>query len=292
MTFTDIDLIEKIYDSNYIGKWMGERYKEAIFTDIYLQDRYSNDFHYLKYVQLWIISDSRKDNHFLLYDVMKRNKNDRMLNLENDDKRVVKYMNKYKNTYKRFTYFPLVIYSKKGNHFVSFLYDRKENTLERYDSSVIQSSRWMNIKIKNFFKKIYGDLRFIFDSKCQYFTIKEIEFCSEYIKYQRYYSKGFCIVWSLWLIELRLKNKHLDRNTILLNAKKIFNRDPEKLCKIIRGYGQFIDSLIKKYKIVGNISDILYYIENIYKKTPKNDSLFRLILNKIALFVGIPYRNI
>ncbi|HEY9701261.1 MAG TPA: hypothetical protein V6C58_02390 [Allocoleopsis sp.] len=314
MTLSDIDLVEKVYNFEEKGYWGGQVYKGLIFIDIYLRKIYYDKLHSPKHMFLFIIYKGKDNINMMLYDATKRKKENRLIKIDNKKKnkeKIRRYINLYKDTDKRFTYFNLGVYpSKYYGHALDFLYDSKTHTIERYDSGIGMYSKYINPFIKNFFREIYGeDVKFIFDSKCEFFAIKQNE-CRYKKRFINYKSPGFCMLFNYWLVELRIKNDHLSRNDVLKKAKKIYNHTPDKICETIRGYAQFVEALVKKYKIIGHLGlgDDLYIkdivtkstpkklnlvtpinpdLDTIKKQTPKNDPFFRSLLYRIAMILGI-----
>ncbi|HEY9701259.1 MAG TPA: hypothetical protein V6C58_02380, partial [Allocoleopsis sp.] len=152
MTLSDIDLVEKIYNSKEKGYWGGKIYKGVIFEDVYLSRKYKNILHSLRNVHIFIdFSYKTKNIDFELYDATKRRIENRIvkINLEKHKKKLQEYIQLYKDTTKRFTYFSFSVSIKEKNygHANAYLYDSDIHTIERYDSCVVPYQKYLNPRI-------------------------------------------------------------------------------------------------------------------------------------------------
>lgn len=128
---------------------------------------------------------------------------------------------------------------------------KKFNKIEVFDSTYdIHFVLYKKHKIfTNFFKKIYGiTVKFDYKNYSCVLSDYELDYCKS-DKYL-YKSNGYCGVWFLWFIELRLKNRNLSNKEIVDKIKCILDKNPTKICEILIGYAQFIDKLTNEYKYV------------------------------------------
>ncbi len=49
MASKKVDLNSKPFDSQIVGSWDGSFEKQLIFTEFYIEKKYSKDLHFLKY---------------------------------------------------------------------------------------------------------------------------------------------------------------------------------------------------------------------------------------------------
>ena len=84
------------------------------------------------------------------------------------------------------------------------------------------------------------------------------------------------MIWSLWYLELRLKNRDIPRRQVLTRAIKIFTKDIGSgsyksdislACRVMLGYKKFIDDFTDQF-IVAKTSDDAPIKINKRKSTP------------------------
>jgi hypothetical protein len=260
---TSLKLIEKSYKSDIKGEWDGSFFKKIIFTQIYLEKKYSNLLHTIPWVNIRLDTLSyhtKKDKfnvHLADWDKLYAFKiNNKEINL------IDKYIKLYKETDKRYTYYPIStvsFYQDKqqdyGGHSLFFLYDKKFNKVKLFDSIRTELTNFKN-DIKIFFNKIYGNnIKIIYPNK-SYQTISELYEIKCENKVYNYTAEGFCIIWSLWYLEMILTNTQLSFNKISHKTLKLLNSKSDKICKIAIGYAQFIDNITKNYELVHDKNSI------------------------------------
>jgi hypothetical protein len=248
------DIVTKPFDPNLVGKWIGEYELEHTFYLTYIKKNFRKQLHFLPFVNLMLI-DSWDDPSgiFLIHD----NNIPKSFFLSDSGK----YMTLYKNTKKRFTYFPITIsFITKGifgiikriGHAVSAIYDKKNNEVEIFDSNPFNVKKH-GPDLLTFFERIYGeDIKIVYLNKCFLFSAIDFRKC-ELIPY-KYTSKGFCVIWVLWYLELRLKNRELSREQTIDKAENILKngspKDGTRVCELLRGYAQFVNKTVDKYIVV------------------------------------------
>ena len=274
---SSIDLAEKPFDSKLKGEWEGYYHNNLIFLDIYLKNNYKDDVFidpfttifmsetpFLNKYKFGIIDDITGKNH--PYDSTSKN-----------SPIYKKFFSSVRNRNNRFSYFQishsLYIYDEeiREGHAMSFLYDKKSNEVEMFDSSNTHYHLKFKKKIIKFFTEIYGNkVKIIFPEFCLNLTKLQTE-CD--LEGGNYKSKGFCIIWNLWYLEMRLRNKKLSRQEVLYKAVKSLKNDKEKICRTIKGYAQFVNSLTKNYIIFGDRKTYIF----IYDKKSFIDLPIKLI---------------
>lgn len=173
--------------------------------------------------------------------------------------------NKCKKKGKRFIVIPLGIELREGSHANYLLYDRKLNEIERFEpygsqhpfkfnynpsllDSVLRSRFEVNLDIKyispvNYLPKIGFQVLDSFESNCS--KIGD--------------PKGFCALWSLWYVDMRIKYPDLNRKILVKEIIKIIKERNFSFKNIIRNYSSsIIDQRDKILKIANiNINDWL-----------------------------------
>ena len=246
-----LDLAIKEFDPTKQGTFIGYTKKREIFMQLYIEKLYGNELHYIRFTYINIIFTKEYDDYKNITDPILWNKNKNDLYFLNDVPH--EYIKKYQKTNKRFTLYPIHLYAryKEGGHILYILYDKIHNKIEFFDNTthINDILKYKYEIIINFFKEIYGDnLVFDFINHGYILSQYELEYCNteKYI----YKSDGYCIVWVLWFLELRLKNSKLNAMNIIYKIKDILIKKPEVLCEILIGYAQFVDKLTNDYKYV------------------------------------------
>jgi hypothetical protein len=153
------------------------------------------------------------------------------------------------------------------------------NEVEIFDSISGELNPYKK-ELKEFFQKIYGkQVKIIFLTKCSLFGEFEWEKCFD--KDYNYNSSGFCVIWVLWYLELRLKNRDLNRNLTINLAIKKLKKSNTRVCKLLRGYAQFVDSEVSKYDLIEKNGEILIKPKSSSRFTKKN------LFNVFTVFTGI-----
>jgi len=257
-----IDLVEKSYRKSLKGFWNGTPEIDFLFTELYINKHYNNTLHYLPYLNLNIVHNHTNNTYqFNIFDYNKW----KIYN-KKDKKEFEQYIKLYKDTDKRFTYFPITELNKYANitegHGIFFIYDNLLNQLELFDPNAGNFHYYKNF-FKKFFTKIYGKkIKFIYpDQFCPFFGELHFDKCKN--KKYKFKTDGFCAVWCLWYLELRLKNENLKRNEVISKALNKLKKD-NRICKLIRGYAQFIQEITKNFEL---ILDNGIYIITLKKKT-------------------------
>lgn len=262
MESQEISYVMKPFDPKKEGEWVGYTSNRDIFLEMYIEKKYGNDMHYLKFIELGVINTeySRKihyKNLFLLNDYSIKIKNGEYDHwfLQNPNNSIPeRYFEMFRNTKKRFTFYPLYFMNDYGSHAMMFLYDKNNNEIELFDTN----SRYKEIirtnkkDFMNFFNKIYGnDVIIVLDLKL-YKKIGSIDYKRCFMKNYIFKTSGFCIIYVLWYLELRLRNKHLDRTTVISKVTNYLKNDKNYylICDLLRGYADFVNETVKDYKIL------------------------------------------
>jgi len=134
-------------------------------------------------------------------------------------------------------------------HALSAIYDKQTKEVEIFDSNPLKTKK-LGPRISVLFEDIYGkDIKIVYLYKC--FSLSNLEYRCNSIPY-KYTTEGFCVIWTLWYLELRLKNRELSREEVYDEAASILKHGPKnaKVCELLRGYAQFVDKTVDKYIVV------------------------------------------
>lgn len=245
-----LDLAIKQFDPRKEGFYQGTSFKQDAFMQLYINKLYGDQLHYIQFREIVILFTKEYGNydfieHPFLWDINKQTAN--YLNEVPEE-----YIQEYRKTNKRFTLYPISLNDIKNTdgHVLYMLYDKKFNQIEVFDNTyninVILTKKHMFFT--NFFKKIYGAVKFHYQNYGCILSQYELNFCKSE-KYL-YKSAGYCVIWFLWFLELRLKNRSLTSKQIVNKIKEKLQIKPEILCEILIGYAQFVDKLTNDYKLI------------------------------------------
>lgn len=157
---------------------------------------------------------------------------------------------------KRFVALPFGFNCRDYGHANYFIFDKKNKTLERFESFGKVTSKCLkddevNQKIVELFKEnlkgtIYEDftyikpLEFLPEDNVQ--TIQEDE--DRWLNRHKNNPVGFCSVWSLWYIDLRTSNPDVEPHALIRQAIKDIRKVEDQ-----RGGGSFTD-FIRRYSLL------------------------------------------
>lgn len=171
-----IDLIEKEYNSKLSINWSGSSIYDNLFVDKYIIKHYSNLLHYIPYIQIDLRNIEESLNNFKLNFQIHDVTYGRIYNYHQNKKEFKKYYKLFKNTNKRFTFFPInhFTYNLKGlliyGHMTSAIYDKSLNQIEYFDPNDDILSKNKERYLINFFSEIYGrNIKIILSNGSQFF---------------------------------------------------------------------------------------------------------------------------
>ena len=247
-----LDLAKKPFNSKKEGEWHGYPKNSQLFLHLYIEKMYHDSLFTIKPILLVVLLTHIKLPKLLAYHLANNNIPDIEYYLPEGEMIPDKYIERYRNTKKRFTYFSLLIINRgKGNHVIPIIYDKNLNRVEFQDNTT-SISKILNVlteDFKHFFKNIYGNsVKFDFKtSACS--TLKfldKVNFCEDYL----FKSSGYCAIYTLWYLEIRLKNPNLTKRQIDTKIISYFKKAPHKFCELIIGYADFVNETIKDYELL------------------------------------------
>ena len=271
-----IDLVEKKFDPELEGEWFGRWENDKIFMNTYIKEKFGDELHFLPYVNMYlgVFGDKKPTPMVLLSDFAIEDLFDKT------EPEFGKYIDGFRDTRKRFTFFRVsVTFEDESSHAASALYDKVSNEVEIFDS-IEESFIPYKKGLKEFFQEIYGkQVKIVYLTKCSLFGKFSLEKCfdEDYV----YNSGGFCVIWVLWYLELRLKNRDLNRKLTIDLAIKKLKKSTTRICKLLRGYAQFVESEINKYDLIEKKGELII--------KPKTKSRFtkKDLFNIFTVFVGV-----
>lgn len=192
-------------------------------------------------------------------------------------------INEFKNNTKRFMIIPIgILLSSYIGHSNILIIDTVKNEAElfepygdllEYIKPLVFDNTLYYSKINNLLVKLNPKLKFF--PPLTFLPVKGFQFLEEKtcpiteklgdIKVNTY--TGFCLLWTMFYVEQRIKNENLTRNVL---TKKLFNKiykknDSKYICKLIRNYAAFITSLYKSKSFMSKVKLRLKFYQNYYK---------------------------
>lgn len=159
-----------------------------------------------------------------------------------------KYRNAIKDCDARFFVIPLALNYGRSNegHFNSILIDYKMKTIERfephgYKSSWYHNQKLMDSKLAGVFKKILPGFQYI--TPREYISrigFQGYDSTSKTYDVTQFVDMAYCIVWSLWYLDLRLKNPDVPRNKVIERAILKIHKEYTSTKKFIMSYANSI----------------------------------------------------
>jgi len=298
------DILKKTFDPKYTGKWYGKIDKTIIFLNIYIKEKYKEDLFFLDYFSLFA-SYSAEESPLTVFTVDLNEPDENFshyITKQTVKKELLPTINAYKNSKKRFHFFNILMKGKVrqtneiGYHSASAIYDANSNQVDFFNTLLSTFNiKAFNEQFKIFFRAIYGnEVKLKYSIRCHFLGITEVEnLCKErFYKNSKFYINGGpCVIWTLWFLDMRLTNKHLSYQEVLKEALKLFREVPDLVCKVIIDYGVFADKIMNKYELIDD--DKNNTVEIVYKKSPQNNRILKMILGSLSIIVfgGLAYKK-
>jgi hypothetical protein len=303
------DIVQKSFDRNNLIQepWEGTYNKELVFFQMYLQEKYKNELFTVPLLSTGVFLGKYDANLVFFYDNhdiwLNKEKSSKKISLRGEkgkDENKKKYedlKNKFRTSKKRFISFPVstVGYEEDISHSYSLLYDKETKEIELFQRDTGDNEKknynFLKILLKKFFKDIfYKDIKVVYNGRFCIDALFYSRRCEIEQKYYKDFYGGDCLLWALWYLDVRLKNKHLSREKVV---KKIMDSYDEvidlgkdkgysyKACELMIGYRHFIDNFTKQFIVRQTESGSIIRISR--KKTPLFDKAKRLLKTYIFL---------
>ena len=254
---TSIDLVEKDFDSKLKGQWCGgSNQTETLFTELYLKKHYNSILHFVPHIDLLFKENIQLNKIKYCFGIIDYETNIIWNDDEEDYNKIIKkYSKLFRNTKKRFTFIPVdkykVVYYNgvrniKDGHSQLYLYDKKLNIVEYFNSDYDFDSGYSK-SVTKFFIELYGEKIKIVNYWT--FPVARIHYanCND-INYN-FTSPGYCSIWTLWYIDIRLKNNEIPLQVLVQKIENKLKNNGTLICKLIIGYAQFVKNIIKNHSI-------------------------------------------
>lgn len=281
----------KKYNSKIKGEWIGYPHTKLIYNQIYITEKYKNILHMLPFIELGIAEiNFHNKKRLFQFGIRDWNKMKFLEINKNKLDELNDYIKLYKDTSKRYTFYPITQQytneeKEQFSHSLFCLYDKKFNQIELFNSVKDDFTNYKSM-IKILFTKIYGEnIRIIYpNNKCRNLDSLHIEKCENF--HPKYLSEGYCVIWTLWYLEVILKNPNLTNKQIQEKVIKNLKQGKDNnICKIAISYANFINELTKKFelKLINNKVTI------IIKKTNTKHIIPKVLIMLLGLTGSVLY---
>lgn len=189
---------------------------------------------------------------------------------------------RFKKCTKRFIIMPLGIEMKEGSHANYIIYDRKLNEIERFEPhgnktpiGLNYDSNLLDLNLKTKFssldvKKYISPKEYLPTISFQMFDVYEsTAFIGD--------PSGFCALWAIWYVDMRLKYPNIDRKKLVNKLIKEIKKQNILFRNLIRNYSNDLIIIRDNILASGNI-DINDWLNNNY-----TDEQFSFIVNAIKI---------
>lgn len=186
---------------------------------------------------------------------------------------------------KKYIIIPLLIIMPHGNHANSLIYNVAENTVERFEphGSEFISSRYnynstlLDEQLQLFFNKIDENITYFKPSD----YIPKIGFQSSEEKYTYIGDpEGFCVVWNIFYVDMRLTYHMIEKKKLIKNLMKHIKQNDSMFKNIIRNYTTNVikirDEVLRSADL--NINDWM----NQNYTTQQTDIIYQQLVNLIV----------
>ena len=163
---------------------------------------------------------------------------------------------------KRFVVFPFGFTCLDSGHANYMLYDRKNKSLERFESFGKITSSCLNPPnldkkiFELFYENLGSDLVFYYPPQS---FLPSVNFQAKQENEKEWINRneddepvGYCAVWSAWYIDLRLSNPDIDREQLVKIAMKKLESLPINFTTFIRNYSGMIVDVSKEIQKIYN----------------------------------------
>jgi hypothetical protein len=271
---------------------------------MYIQEKYKNIVWHSPFSLIGLFFNNKTnetDMVFFFKDKspfwLEKNKN-KEINVEGYMKDYIRYKKILKKTPKRFLLFDATIQETDSEfgHAITVLYDKLTNEMELFQRNTSEEKYTPYEEAKPlllfFFRDVFGKkVKPVYNNNLCIKTFEISNHCSS--MYYNFYRRlsGDCMIWALWYLELRLKNRDIPRRQVLARAIKIFTKDIGSgsyksdislACRIMLGYKKFVDDFTDQFIVSRNSEDLPIKI-NKKKSTPLLTKAGRLM--KTYLFL-------
>jgi hypothetical protein len=286
-----LKIIQHTYDSQKKGVWDGDIAKQSMYTELYIKEKYGEQLYYLDYVDLEAFRTYKRrgeGDDIYEFGITDFNKSENIILFNEKNMETVKpYIQAFKNTDKRYTFYPTGVYEGyereriTSGHSVFFLYDKKIHTVYLINSNGNDLFPYQKF-ITKFFELIYTKtVKIVYWIDCDCKSLGRLHYhkCQIGSKEDRYNYKspGYCIIWTLWFLEMILTHPKLTIQQLKLKTNSFLEKKRNLICKIAISYAQYIEKITDKYE--------LHLTKNQLKIREKNTNKEPYIITKKVLKV-------
>ena len=157
--------------------------------------------------------------------------------------------------------------SKNFNHANILIYDVANKYVERFDpygNVAFIDNKSIDNLLESFFKDYFPTLKYISSMSIthgisfQIFSDENND--SNYVENDPI---GFCMVWCLWYVEMRIKNIHMNPKSLIKKTVYQINKNENKFKDYIRDYSNYLDTEKNNILNLAGVPDKYWYTRHI-----------------------------
>ena len=256
---TEEDAIKVLFNPKEVGLWKGDPMIASIFLNEYLY-------------KLPGVCDNKKYNTYLLifgYDgsmAIRIKDSVKAVNIQEMTSHLKEVIEYSECSTKRFFIIPINIIYSFGGHANTLIYDSKNKSIDHFEPYGSHENLHIIMPysyIRRNIKSVCKNLNIKYNSPhetCPRFGPQLLESLKcplvRLIKNNFKTDIGFCLAWSLYYVELRIKNPDIKSNELIKKATDNLGWD---LCNFITAYASNILNFSKKFDLIvdkhGNVVD-------------------------------------
>jgi hypothetical protein len=250
------DVVNFLYDPKYKGEWKGDAGIASLFFREYLLTKNKNACTFDKEILVL-----RFGINFLNLNVVKikiiNNKRSIILDTLSIDEIPEFFKNLLNNCKTEFVVIPIAFTTESLipniGHANVLIYNRNKNIIEHYEPYGSNAFTNDHDDYYKKLKKIFNEINIVYCNPANTCPLvgpqKRENLCPNIVFNVK--TLGFCLIWSMWLAELRINNPNVNSKQLIENEiKKIQGNNVGNICIFIVSYAQFILEFSKKYDLI------------------------------------------
>lgn len=250
------EVVDFLYNPNYKGEWKGDPGLASLFFKEYLLTKNKNACTFDKEILML-----KFGINFLNLNVVKikiiDNKRSIILDQLSIDEIPEFFKNLLNNCKTEFVVIPIAFTTESLmpmlGHANILIYNRKKNIIEHYEPYGANAFTNDHNDYYKKLKKIFNEINIVYCNPANTCPLigpqKRENLCPNIVFNVK--TVGFCLIWSMWLAELRINNPNVNSKQLIENEiKKIQRNNVGNICIFIVSYAQFIFDFSKKYDLI------------------------------------------
>lgn len=260
---TEGDITDFVFDPKEKGEWNGDPGLAQVFLKEYLLKKYT-DTCTMSNISLLVFNiisaeieviEKKNDKNKLIWESLGGNPKSKYIHITYSNDKSIEIFNDIINNQckdKNFIIIPINLRITNANvHANILLYNRKTNTMEHYDPYGTILYDFQYNTVFGFLKDM--GIEYASPNKiCPYSGFQRASWDCPNFFFNFKSNLGYCLIWNLYLLELRLSNlATVDIKKLISDeVSQLKKNNSLNLCKFIIAYTQFILKFVKNYDLV------------------------------------------